>query len=66
MRLMETAHASVEHKMFEDDDMREHEGLLQEIAPPSKVGATLEDRMISPHAKIEEEEMQMLVTGGSV
>ena len=26
----------------------------------------LEDRMISPHAKIEEEEMQMLVTGGSV
>jgi len=66
MKLMETKSSSVVHQAFRDDELREQEGLKAELAPPDKMMHPLEDRIVGKMGRNTEEDMQMLLTGGTM
>lgn len=66
MRLMEAGHPGVEHQAYRDDDVREQEGLHDELSPPSKIAQPLVSQIIGHKGRDEDEGMQMLLMGGSM
>lgn len=62
--LGKTPGVHVTHEAFHDDNEREHDGMVAELAPNKTVVGTLEERALSVHGRSEEDAMKLLMKGG--
>lgn len=66
MKLMEAGRSVAGHRAYRSDAVREEDGLRAELSPPAKPARPLEDKIIGPKGRDTEEDMQMLLTGGTM